>query len=81
MILNDLGVRFEFLAYNKIGLENIAWGSDRFSSFSTRPSIHVRKKTLTIMAIVELESFSKPPLSISFGWGQFNSLFGNQLLR
>ena len=81
MILNDLGVRFKFLSYNKIGLGNLARGSDRFSSFSNGSSIHVRKKTLTIVAMVELESFSKPPLRISFGWGQLNRLFGNWLLR
>ena len=81
MILNDLGVRFEFLAYNKIWLGNPSRGSDRFSSFSTRTSIHVSRKTLSIVAMVELESFSKPPLSISFGWGRLNRLFGNRLLR
>ena len=81
MILNDLGVRFEFIAYNKIGLRNPARGSNGFSSFSTGPSIHGSRKTLSIVAMVELESFSKPPLSISFGWGRLNSLFGNRLLR
>ena len=81
MILNDLGVRFEFLAYNKISLGNLAQGSDRFSSFSTGLSIHVSRKTLSIVAMGELESFSKPPLSISFGWGRLNRLFGNQMMR
>ena len=81
MILNDLGVRLEFLAYNKIGLGNPALGSDRFSSFSTGPSIHGRIKNLSIVAMGELESFYKPPLSISFWWGQLNSLFGNRFLR
>ena len=66
MILNDLGVRFKFLAYNKIALENPARGSDQLSSFSTRQSIHVSIKNLSIVAMGELESFSKPTLSIAF---------------